>query len=167
MKKTQVEDVTDAQARATKGKLPRNIVYSLATVAAVDRWRAGVLLSEPQPCGNEREGGRAESRSVARPHLCVQEQGNSLDQEIRKQQEEARAEAARQKALAGKQTRIGRQGACADGTGLSVAVPRVRAERILSRKNKEDTLFTAPIFKSAGQLKTARASRQHESIGLA
>jgi len=35
VKKTQVEDVTDAQARATKGKLPRNIVYSLATVAAV------------------------------------------------------------------------------------------------------------------------------------
>ena len=97
MKKTQVEDVTDAQARATKGKLPRNIVYSLATVAAVV---VGTLGYYYQSRSDAEMKQKAEEQKAARlrDRTSASEQGNSLDQEIRKQQEEAH------------ETRVRRQG---------------------------------------------------------
>lgn len=164
MKKTQVEDVTDAQARATKGKLPRNIVYSLATVAAVV---VGTLGYYYQSRSDAEIKQKAEEQKAARlrDRTSASEQGNSLDQEIRKQQEEARAEAARQKALAGKQNEPAGKAPILTAQDFGGSGQSQGGEN-LSKKSNEDALFTAPIFKSAGQLKNARASGQANLSGL-
>ncbi|WP_244789436.1 TrbI/VirB10 family protein [Cupriavidus pauculus] len=137
-----VTDVTDAQQRAVKGKLPRNIVVALGTVAAVLVGALGYYfqsLSEAQH-DEKAEQDRAEQ---IRARAGSSEGSQNLEQTIREQAEKARAEAERQRKEAtppdnGRTPLL----TASDLTSAGKAQPPD------AKKNERDTIFTAPIYKS-------------------
>lgn len=95
----QVEDVTDARERVSKGKIPKGIIYVAAGIAAV---LIGTLAfyyqsktdAEVKEASEEQRAEKMKSRATAG------EASQNLGQQIRAQQQAAKDEASRQEASA-------------------------------------------------------------------
>lgn len=139
-----VTDVTEAQQRTVKGKLPRNIVIALGGIAAVLVGALGYYfqsLSEVQR-DEQVEQERAEQ---IRARAGSSDGAQNLEQTIRDQAEKARQEAERQRKVALPQD--------APKTPVLTANDFVAGGRAGSpapdaKKNEQDIIFTAPIYKS-------------------
>lgn len=138
-----VTDVTDAQQRTVKGKLPRNIVVALGSVAAVLVGALGYYfqsISETQ----HHEKAEQERAEQIRARAGSSEGAQNLEQTIRDQAEKARAEAERQRRVAippdTTKTPLLTASDLAAGAKGGAAPD--------AKKNDRDTIFTAPIYKS-------------------
>lgn len=141
-----VSDVSDAQERTVKGKLPRNIVYAAGAVAAV---LVGILGYFYQSQADATLDAKAEEERAAllKQRANTADNGQSLDRTIREQQQRAREEAERQRLLAVKP----------DGGGKT---PVLTARDLSSTtakagpdgaKNELDLIYTSPVFKSGNR----------------
>ncbi|WP_258874766.1 TrbI/VirB10 family protein [Cupriavidus taiwanensis] len=141
----QVTSVTDAQERTVKGKLPRNVLFALGGISAV---LVGGLGYYFQTITDEQLEAKAEQ---ARADQIKQRAGNadtgqSLEAAIRAQADKAREEAERQrKAAIAPDTKTPVMTASDLGGGAK-ASPTVDA-----KKNEQDDLYTAPVFKSGAR----------------
>ncbi|SPS02318.1 type IV secretion system, conjugation efficiency factor [Cupriavidus taiwanensis] len=144
-KMDQVTSVTDAQERTVKGKLPRNVLFALGGISAV---LVGGLGYYFQTITDEQLEAKAEQ---ARADQIKQRAGNadtgqSLEAAIRAQADKAREEAERQrKAAIAPDTKTPVMTASDLGGGAK-ASPTVDA-----KKNEQDDLYTAPVFKSGAR----------------
>ncbi|WP_316157495.1 TrbI/VirB10 family protein [Cupriavidus sp. BIC8F] len=138
---TGVSDVTDAQERTVKGKLPRNIVMALGVIAAL---LVGGLGYYFQSVSEEQSDAKAEQDRAEqlRQRSSSGDNGQSLEATIRDQAARARAEAERQRALAVKPD----TGNAPVMTAKDLAAPAKAAASDV-KKNEEDDIFTASIFK--------------------
>ncbi|MFC4524770.1 TrbI/VirB10 family protein [Cupriavidus pinatubonensis] len=136
-----VSDVTDAQERTVKGKLPRNIVMVLGVIAAL---LVGGLGYYFQSINEEQSDAKAEQDRAEqlRQRASTGDNGQTLEAAIRDQAERARAEADRQRALAVKPD----TGSAPVMTAKDLVGPTKTAAPD-ARKNEEDDIFTASIFK--------------------
>ncbi|NKA75256.1 conjugal transfer protein TrbI [Ralstonia solanacearum] len=139
----QVEDVTDARERVSKGKIPKGIIYVAAGIAAV---LIGTLAfyyqsktdSEVKEASEEQRAEKMKSRATAG------EASQNLGQQIRAQQQAAKDEASRQEASAVK----------ADGSQRTPVMSAKdfttgrQGTEVMAKKNDEDNLFTAPLYKA-------------------
>lgn len=139
----QVEDVTDARERVSKGKIPKGIIYVAAGIAAV---LIGTLAfyyqsksdSEVKEASEELRAEKMKSRATAG------EASQNLGQQIRAQQQAAKDEASRQEASAVK----------ADGTQRTPVMSAKdfttgrQGTEVMAQKNEQDNVFTAPIYKA-------------------
>lgn len=139
----EVEDVTDARERVSKGKIPKGIVYVAAGIAAV---LIGTLAfyyqsktdSEVKEASEEQRAEKMKSRATAG------EASQNLGQQIRAQQQAAKDEASRQEASAVK----------ADGSQRTPVMSAKdfttgrQGTEVMAKKNDEDNLFTAPLYKA-------------------
>ncbi|MGX6566078.1 TrbI/VirB10 family protein [Cupriavidus necator] len=137
---TGVSDVTDAQERAVKGKLPRNIVTALGVIVAV---LVGGLGYYFQSVSEEQSDAKAEQDRAEqlRQRSSSGDNGQTLDATIREQAERARAEAERQRALAQKPD--------TGNTPVMTAKDLVGTTKTAAdvKKNEEDDIFTSSIYK--------------------
>ncbi|MDC6179997.1 conjugal transfer protein TrbI [Ralstonia solanacearum] len=139
----QVEDVTDARERVSKGKIPKGIIYVAAGIAAV---LIGTLAfyyqsktdSEVKEASEEQRAEKMKSRATAG------EASQNLGQQIRAQQQAAKDEASR-------------QGASAASADSGQRAPVMSAKdfttgrqgtEVMAKKNEEDSIFTAPLYKA-------------------
>lgn len=139
----QVEDVTDARERVSKGKIPKGIIYVAAGIAAV---LIGTLAfyyqsktdSEVKEASEEQRAEKMKSRATAG------EASQNLGQQIRAQQQAAKDEASR-------------QGASAVSADSGQRAPVMSAKdfttgrqgtEVMAKKNEEDSIFTAPLYKA-------------------
>ncbi|AQV99478.1 conjugal transfer protein TrbI (plasmid) [Cupriavidus necator] len=138
---TGVSDVTDAQERTVKGKLPRNIVMALGVIAAL---LVGGLGYYFQSVSEEQSDAKAEQDRAEqlRQRASSGDNGQTLEATIRDQAAKARAEAERQRALAVKPD----TGSAPVMTAKDLAAP-AKAAASDAKKNEEDDIFTASIFK--------------------
>jgi len=139
----EVEDVTDARERVSKGKIPKGIIYVAAGIAAV---LIGTLAfyyqsktdSEVKEASEEQRAEKMKSRATAG------EASQNLGQQIRAQQQAAKDEASRQEASAVK----------ADGSQRTPVMSAKdfttgrQGTEVMAKKNDEDNLFTAPLYKA-------------------
>lgn len=138
---TGLSDVTDAQERTVKGKLPRNIVMALGVIAAL---LVGGLGYYFQSVSEEQSDAKAEQDRAEqlRQRASSGDNGQTLEATIRDQAAKARAEAERQRALAVKPD----TGSAPVMTAKDLAAP-AKAAASDAKKNEEDDIFTASIFK--------------------
>lgn len=136
-----VSDVTDAQERTVKGKLPRNIVMALGVIAAL---LVGGLGYYFQSVSEEQSDAKAEQDRAEqlRQRASSGDNGQSLEATIREQAARAREEAERQRALAEKRDS---DNAPVMKAGDLIAPAKPAAAD--AKKNEEDDIFTASIFK--------------------
>ncbi|WP_454754756.1 TrbI/VirB10 family protein [Cupriavidus necator] len=136
-----VSDVTDAQERTVKGKLPRNIVMALGVIAAV---LVGALGYYFQSVSEEQSDAKAEQDRAEqlRQRASSGDNGQSLEATIREQSARAREEAERQRALAEKRD-SGNAPVMKAGDLIAPARPAAADAKM----NEEDDIFTASIFK--------------------
>ncbi|ODV40548.1 conjugal transfer protein TrbI [Cupriavidus sp. UYMMa02A] len=136
-----VSDVTDAQERTVKGKLPRNIVMALGVIAAL---LVGGLGYYFQSVSEEQSDAKAEQDRAEqlRQRASSGDNGQSLEATIREQAARAREEAERQRALAEKHD-SGNAPVMKAGDLIAPAKPTAAD----AKKNEEDDIFTASIFK--------------------
>ncbi len=136
-----VSDVTDAQERTVKGKLPRNIVMALGVIAAL---LVGGLGYYFQSVSEEQSDAKAEQDRAEqlRQRASSGDNGQSLEATIREQAARAREEAERQRALAEKRD-SGNAPVMKAGDLIAPAKPTAAD----AKKNEEDDIFTASIFK--------------------
>ena len=155
-----VTDVSEAQQRTVKGKLPRNVVFAMGGIAAV---AVGVLGYYYQTISEEQIDAKAEQ---ARAEQVKQRSGSvdnnqGLEQAIREQAEKAREEAERQKRGSVKQdtgkAQLMTAGDLNVGANTTSSVPD-------AKKNKEDDLFTAPVFK--GGTRKSQLSQPKQVAGM-
>jgi type IV secretion system protein VirB10 len=142
-KDSNVTDVTDAQHRTVKGKLPRNIVLALGAVAAVLVGALGYYFQSISEAQHDEKAEQDRAEQI-RARASSSEGSQNLEQTIRDQAEKARAEAERQRKLAtppdtGKTPLLNASDLNAGGG---------RAPAPDAKKNERDTIFTAPIYKS-------------------
>nr|WP_315591814.1 TrbI/VirB10 family protein [uncultured Cupriavidus sp.] len=138
-----VTDVTEAQQRTVKGKLPRNIVVALGSIAAV---LVGALGYYFQSISEAQHDERAEQERAEqiRARSGSSEGAQNLEQTIRDQAEKARQEAERQrKQAAPADTGKAPLMTASDLTTGGKATPAPDA-----KQNEKDSIFTAPIYKS-------------------
>lgn len=141
-KNANVTDVSDAQQRTVKGKLPRNIVLALGGVAAVLVGALGYYFQSVSEAQHDEKAEQERAEQI-RARAGSSEGAQNLEQTIRDQAEKARAEAERQRRLAipldtGKTPVL----TAGDLTaGAKTPAPD-------AKKNERDTIFTAPIYKS-------------------
>lgn len=139
----QVEDVTDARERVSKGKVPKGIIYVAAGIAAV---LIGTLAfyyqsktdSQVKEETEEQRAQKMKSRATAG------EASQNLGQQIRAQQQAAKDEASRQEASAVKadtNQRTPVMSAKDFSTGS-------QGTEVMAKKNDEDNVFTAPLYKA-------------------
>lgn len=139
----QVEDVTDARERVSKGKVPKGIIYVAAGIAAV---LIGTLAfyyqsktdSQVKEETEEQRAQKMKSRATAG------ESSQNLGQQIRAQQQAAKDEASRQEASAVKadtNQRTPVMSAKDFSTGS-------QGTEVMAKKNDEDNVFTAPLYKA-------------------
>lgn len=155
---TDVSDVTDAQVRTLKGKLPRNIVMALGVIGAV---MVGGLGYYFQTISEEQIEAKAEEARAEklRQRTSGSDNGHALDQAIREQAERARAEAERQ-----------RRAAINPDTGTA---PVLKAADLLAqskavaeaKKNELDDIFTSGIYKK-GTRKQQIGDSAKQQVGL-
>lgn len=150
VKNQPIEDVTDAQARVTKGKLPRNIVITLGAVAAVAVGVLGYYYQTHSEAELQEQIEKQKAEKLKR-NTAAPDSGANLDRTIRQQQEEAREEAERQKALAAKEPAAKAPVMTASDF---VAGSPTASTAPLVKKNQEDDLFTSRIFKGGSKLQT-------------
>ncbi|MBB6592741.1 TrbI/VirB10 family protein [Ralstonia solanacearum] len=139
----QVEDVTDARERVSKGKVPKGIIYVAAGIAAV---LIGTLAfyyqsksdAEVKEASEERRAEKMKSRATAG------EASQNLGQQIRAQQQAAKDEASRQEASAVKADTNQRTPVM---SAKDFTTGRQGTE-VMAQKNDEDNVFTAPIYKA-------------------
>ncbi|WP_059414565.1 TrbI/VirB10 family protein [Cupriavidus basilensis] len=141
-----VSDVSDAQERTVKGKLPRNIVYSLGAVAAV---LVGVLGYFYQSQADAKLDAKAEEDRAAqlKQRADTAEGGQSLDRTIRDQQQKAREEAERQRQLAVKPDAGGKTPVMT-ARDLGGQVEKSGPD---AAKNELDSIYTSPVFKTGNR----------------
>ncbi|SDD57208.1 type IV secretion system protein VirB10 [Cupriavidus sp. YR651] len=137
-----VADVTDAQERTVKGKLPRNIVVALGAIAAV---LVGCLGYYFQSLSEDQHDQKAEQERAEqlRQRAGAADGAQSLEQTIRDQADKAREEAERQRKLGSKPD--------AGKTPLLTANDMTGAAKSSApdaKRNEQDNLFTAPVYKS-------------------
>ncbi|MFJ4291233.1 TrbI/VirB10 family protein [Cupriavidus sp. NPDC089707] len=148
-----VTSVTDAQERTVKGKLPRNVLFALGGISAV---LVGGLGYYFQTITDEQLEAKAEQ---ARADQIKQRAGNadtgqSLEAAIRAQADKAREEAERQRKAAIAPDTKAPVMTAADLGGGAKANPTVDP-----KKNEQDDLFTAPVFKSGARKSQLNQSR--------
>ncbi|CAG2155419.1 TrbI/VirB10 family protein [Cupriavidus numazuensis] len=138
-----VSDVTDAQQRTVKGKLPRNIVVALGGVAAVLVGGLGYYFQSISEQQSDRRSEDARAEQL-KQRTGSADGGPSLEQMIREQADKAREEAARQKAQSS-QPDMSKAPVmkAADLTGSEAA----KTSTPDAARNKLDELYTAPVFK--------------------
>lgn len=136
-----VSDVTDAQERTVKGKLPRNIVMALGVVAA---FLVGGLGYYFQSVSEEQSDAKAEQDRAEqlRQRASSGDNGQSLEATIREQAARAREEAERQRARAEKPD-SGTAPIMKAGDLVGAAKPTTAEVK----KNEEDDIFTSSIYK--------------------
>ncbi|MFP3756332.1 TrbI/VirB10 family protein [Cupriavidus sp. SIMBA_020] len=138
-----VTDVTDAQQRTVKGKLPRNIVVALGSVAAVLVGALGYYFQSISETQHDEKAEQERAEQI-RARAGSSEGAQNLEQTIRDQAEKARAEAERQRRVAippdTTKTPLLTASDLASGAKGGAAPD--------GKKNERDTIFTAPIYKS-------------------
>lgn len=138
-----VTDVTDAQQRTVKGKLPRNIVVALGSVAAVLVGALGYYFQSISETQHDEKAEQERAEQI-RARAGSSEGAQNLEQTIRDQAEKARAEAERQRRVAippdTTKTPLLTASDLASGAKGGAAPD--------GKKNDRDTIFTAPIYKS-------------------
>jgi len=136
-----VSDVTDAQEHTVKGKLPRNIVMALGVIAAL---LVGGLGYYFQSISEEQSDAKAEQDRAEqlRQRASSGDNGQTLEATIREQAARAREEAERQHPQAEK-----RDSGNAPVLKASDLVAPAKTTAADARKNEEDDIFTASIFK--------------------
>lgn len=140
--KQDVSDVTDAQERTVKGKLPRNIVYALGVLAAV---LVGCLGYYFQSLSEEQSDAKAEQQRAEQLRQRASnsaDNGQTLEQTIRAQADKAREEAERQRSQATKPD----TGKAPVMTANDLVGP-AKAAAPDAQKNELDSIYTSPIFK--------------------
>jgi len=148
--KQPVEDVVDAKTRVTKGKIPRNILFSIGMIAAMVVGGLGYYYQSITETETEKSAEERKAESLrAKTSLP---QGDTLDDTIRRQKKAAEEEAERQRALAIKPE--SRSGPVMTARDFGNRAPTVSPE--VAKKNEEDALFTSKIFAGDGN----RARRQ-------
>lgn len=139
-----VTDVTEAQERTVKGKLPRNVVLALGGVAAL---MVGALGYYFQTVSDEQFDAKAQQARAdeIKQRAGSADNGQSLDAVIRAQADKAREEANKQRKQAVPTDTKAPVMTAGDlgspGRGTSTTAPD-------AKKNAEDDLFTASVFKS-------------------
>ncbi|RWA55691.1 conjugal transfer protein TrbI [Cupriavidus sp. UYMSc13B] len=139
-----ISDVTDAQGRTVKGKLPRNIVMALGVIAAL---LVGGLGYYFQSISEEQSDAKAEQDRAEqlRQRASSGDNGQTLEQTIREQAARAREEAERQRALADKRDTGKAPVLTAIDLGLAkAAMPD-------AKRNEQDDIFTSSIFKKGAR----------------
>ncbi|SPS02658.1 TrbI/VirB10 family protein [Cupriavidus taiwanensis] len=136
-----VSDVTDAQERTVKGKLPRNIVMVLGIIAA---FLVGGLGYYFQSVSEEQSDAKAEQDRAEqlRQRASSGDNGQTLEATIREQAARAREEAERQRALAEKRD-SGTAPVMTAGDLVATAKPSTAD----AKKNEQDDIFTSSIYK--------------------
>lgn len=138
-----VTDVTDAQQRTVKGKLPRNIVVALGSVAAVLVGALGYYFQSISETQHDEKAEQERAEQI-RARAGSSEGAQNLEQTIRDQAEKARAEAERQRRVAippdTTKTPLLTASDLASGAKGGAAPD--------GKKNERDSIFTAPIYKS-------------------
>lgn len=165
MKPQSVTDVSDAQERLTKGKVPRNIVISLGVVAAVLVGSLGYYYQS----GMESElAKQAEEKKAKKLQERTSTPDNGgLDQLIRQQQEEARRQAEKQAAEAGKQEPTGKAPVMTAKDFVQPSAGTVAPASDLAKANDLDNVMTSPIFKTDGKaLRRDAGKRQPDLTGV-
>ncbi|KAI3593350.1 Conjugative transfer protein TrbI (plasmid) [Cupriavidus sp. U2] len=142
-KSENVTDVTEAQERTVKGKLPRNVVFALGGVAAV---MVGALGYYYQTISDEQLDAKAEQQRADQinQRAASADTGQSLEATIRAQADKAREEADRQR----KQAIPSDTKAPVMTAGDLTSTARTTSASPDAKKNEQDDLFTAPVFKS-------------------
>lgn len=140
-----VEDVTDAQSRFFKGKLPRNIVYILGGVAAFLIAGLGYYYQSRTQLEMKEQAEQRKAEEL-KARTSAPDNARTLARTIREQQEAARAEAARQQASAvpAEPSKSPVMTAKDFSPAGAATTPQ------LAEQNKEDNLFTAPLTKGGG-----------------
>lgn len=139
----QVEDVTDARERVSKGKIPKGIIYVAAGIAAV---LIGTLAfyyqsktdAEVKEASEEQRAEKMKSRATAG------EASQNLGQQIRAQQQAAKDEASRQEASAVRAD----SGQRAPVMSAKDFTTGRQGTEVMGKKNEEDSIFTAPLYKA-------------------
>lgn len=160
---------TDARQAVIKGKLPRNIVYSIGAVAAVV---IGLLGYYYQSRAEVESREFAEARKAAKLKQEIAPSGypNGLQQTILEQERQARERAAEQAASAvpamsvdsGRVPVMTAKDFVTGSAGASSGNGRDGNVQTLAAKNSEDVIYTAPIFKG-GQAKVERTNASNVS----
>jgi type IV secretion system protein TrbI len=156
-----VTDVTEAQERTVKGKLPRNVVLALGGVAAL---MVGALGYYFQTVSDEQTDAKAQQARAdeIKQRAGSADNGQSLDAAIRAQAEKAREEADKQRkqAIA---TDTKAPVMTAGDLGNSIKTMSTTAPD--AKKNAEDDLFTASVFKSG--TRKSQVNQAKQTPGLA
>nr|WP_315595554.1 TrbI/VirB10 family protein [uncultured Cupriavidus sp.] len=137
-----VTDVTEAQQRAVKGKLPRNIVVALGSVAAVLVGALGYYFQSISEAQHDEKAEQERAEQI-RARAGSSEGAQNLEQTIRDQAEKARQEAERQRKVA--------TPADTGKTPLLTANDLTSGSKPVApdaKKNEQDSIFTAPVYKS-------------------
>lgn len=143
-----------------KGKLPRNVLFALGGVAAV---LVGALGYYFQTISDEQLDAAAEQARVdqVKQRTGSVDNGQGLEATIREQADKAREEADKQ-----------RKQAIAPDTktpvmtaGDLVAPGRASGSTPDAKKNEEDDLFTAPVFKSAARKSQINQAKAPSGLG--
>lgn len=138
-----VTDVTDAQERTVKGKLPRNVVLALGGAAAL---MVGALGYYFQTVSDEQIDAKAQQARAdeIKQRAGSADTGQSLDAVIRAQADKAREESEKQRKLAiatDTKAPVMTAGDLTSAAKATGAAPD-------AKKNAEDDLFTSSVFKS-------------------
>lgn len=138
-----VTDVTAAQERTVKGKLPRNVVMALGGVAAL---LVGALGYYFQTVSDEQLDAKAEQARAdqIKQRAGSSDSGQSLEAAIRAQAEKAREESEKQRKQAIAADTKAPVMTAGDLTGTAKATGAAPD----AKKNAEDDLFTSSVFKS-------------------
>ncbi len=138
-----VTDVTDAQERTVKGKLPRNVVLALGGAAAL---MVGALGYYFQTVSDEQIDAKAQQARAdeIKQRAGSADTGQSLDAVIRAQADKAREESEKQR----KQAIATDTKAPVMTAGDLTSAAKATGAAPDAKKNAEDDLFTSTVFKS-------------------
>ncbi len=137
-----VASVSDAQERTVKGKLPRNVMFALGGVSALIVGVLGYYFQTVTDAQLEAKAEQARADQIKQRAGNV-DTGQSLEAAIRAQADKAREEADKQRKEAIVPDTKKPVLTAADLNGGAKAAPALDA-----KKNEEDDLYTAPVFKS-------------------
>ncbi|WP_066733040.1 TrbI/VirB10 family protein [Cupriavidus sp. D384] len=155
-----VTDVTEAQERTVKGKLPRNVVLALGGVAAL---MVGALGYYFQTVSDEQLDAKAEQARAdqIKQRAGSADNGQSLEAAIRAQAEKAREESDKQR----KQAIPADTKAPVMTAGDLTAPAKSMGGAADAKKNAEDDLFTSSVFKSG--TRKSQVAQVKQPAGLA
>lgn len=155
-----VTDVTEAQERTVKGKLPRNVVLALGGVAAL---MVGALGYYFQTVSDEQLDAKAEQARAdqIKQRAGSADNGQSLEAAIRAQAEKAREESDKQR----KQAIAADTKAPVMTAGDLPSTAKATGPAPDGKKNAEDDLFTSTVFKSG--TRKSQVNQVKQPAGLA